>query len=102
MCIGLPMQVSATRPGHATVQGRGQRQEVDTALVGDVQPGDWLLVFLGAAREVLSAERAAEVNEMLDLLDAATRGQPHEADPGFALPSHMTLQQLAALSGSAP
>lgn len=102
MCIGLPMQVEATRPGRATVQGRSQRQEVDTALVGEVQPGDWLLVFLGAAREVLSAERAAEVNDLLDLLDAATRGRHHDADPGFALPSHMTLQQLAALSGSAP
>ncbi len=93
------MQVLYTRPGRATVVGRGQRQEVDTALVGEVQAGDWLLVFLGAARELLSAQRAAEVNDMLDLLEAATRGQAQVAVPGFALPSHMTPQQLAALTG---
>ena len=93
------MRVLSVQPGRATVEGRGQHGEVDTALVGDVLPGDWLLVFLGAAREVLDETRAAEVNSLLDLLEAASRGQPLD-EPDMPLPSRMTSQQLAALAGT--
>lgn len=101
MCIGIPMQVLATREGFAQVAGRGDRREVSTVLVGDVQPGDWLLIFLDGAREIIDAGRAAEVNATLDLVQAAMDGgQPDPLhDPGFALPSAMTAEQLAALSG---
>lgn len=100
MCIGIPMTVLATRPGFAQVQGRGERREVNTALVGEVQPGDWLLVFLDAARECISAERAEEVNATLDLLQAALGGSL-AADPPFALPSSLSAAQVASLSGHA-
>ncbi len=108
MCIGLPMQVQSIRPGHAVVSGRGETREVNTALVGEPAVGDWLLVFLDGARECLSPERAAEVNAALDLLADAMSGllpglgaggQP--TDPGFALPSAMSAQDLARLTGSA-
>jgi hydrogenase expression/formation protein HypC len=98
MCIGIPMRVSATRAGHAWVAGRGERIEVDTALVGAVRPGDWLLVFLGSARERIDAARAAEVDATLDLLQAALQGGPL-AEPAFALPSAMSAEQLAQLAG---
>ncbi len=101
MCIGIPMQVTATREGFALAAGRGERREVTTALVGPVQPGDWLLVFLDGAREVIDAERAAEVNATLDMVQAAMDGGAPDPlhDPGFSLPSAMTAAQLAALSG---
>lgn len=101
MCIGIPMQVTATRDGFAQVAGRGDRREVSTALVGDVQPGDWLLIFLDGARELIDAARAAEVNATLDLVQAAMDGGAPDPldDPGFSLPSAMTAAQLAALSG---
>jgi hydrogenase expression/formation protein HypC len=101
MCIGLPMQVLATRPGFATVHGRGDTREVSTALVGPVAAGDWLLVFLDGARERLDAARAAEVDATLDLVQAALDGTAPDpaADAGFALPSAMSAEQLAALAG---
>lgn len=101
MCIGLPMQVQSTRPGHAVVSGRGETREVNTDLVGEPAPGDWLLVFLDGARECLTPERAAEVNAALDLLAEAMSGQwpGAEADPGFVLPSAMSAQELARLTG---
>ena len=68
MCIGMPMQVTATEPGHAWCEGRGERRRVNTALVGAVVAGDWVLVFLGDAREHIDADRAAEVNAALDLV----------------------------------
>lgn len=101
MCIGIPMTVLATRPGFAQVQGRGERREVDTALVGEVQPGDWLLVFLDSARERISVARADEVNATLDLLQAALDGSA-VADPQFPLPSSLSAAQVAALSAQAP
>lgn len=102
MCIGIPMQVIETQPGHALVQGRGEVRRVNTALVDEPQPGDWLLVFLDAARESLTAQRAAEVSATLDLLDAAMAGLDDSAQgsAGFELPSAMSADQLAALTGS--
>ncbi len=100
MCIGLPMQVIATREGFATVRGRGEQREVQTTLVNTVHPGDWVLVFIDSAREIIDATRAAEVNATLDLIAAAMSGQAgaHD-DASFTLPSAMTAEQLLALSG---
>jgi hydrogenase expression/formation protein HypC len=111
MCIGIPMQVIAVEPGHAWCEGRGERRRVNTALVGTPAEGDWLLIFLEGARECIDAERAREVNAALDLLAGALSGAWPEAhadvqagqawltDPGFALPSAMSAEQVAALSG---
>ena len=99
MCIGMPMQVTAVEPGHAWCEGRGERRRVTTALVGDVAPGDWLLVFLGHARERIDAARAQEVDHALDLVLGAMQGTAADGDAGFVLPSQMTTDQLKALSG---
>lgn len=93
------MQVTATEPGHAWCEGRGERRRVNTALVGPVEPGDWLLVFLGDARERIDADRAAEVNAALDLVLGAMQGQGADGEAGFTLPSQMTTEQLRRLSG---
>jgi hydrogenase expression/formation protein HypC len=105
MCIGIPMKVFRTEPGHAWVAGRGEIKRVDTALVGDCDENEWLLVFLDAARERIDAARAAEVNAVLDLVQGAMRGAPADMDasiddPGFTLPSRMDPTALAALTGS--
>ncbi len=103
MCIGIPMQVLRTEPGHAWVAGRGEVKRVDTALIGEPHEGEWLLVFLDAARERIDAARAAEVNGVLDLLQGALAGATtHPFDEvGFALPSRMEPSALAALAGHA-
>jgi len=100
MCIGMPMQVTATEPGHAWCEGRGECRRVNTALVGAVAPGDWLLVFLADARERIDAERATEVNAALDLVLGAMQGLAADGDAGFALPSQMTAEQLRQLTGT--
>lgn len=99
MCIGIPMRVLEAWSGQALVHGRGRGETVDTRLVGEVQPGDWLLIFQGAARERLDARRAAEIDATLDLLDAAMGGHDASAEPAFELPSRMDPAALAALTG---
>ncbi len=104
MCIGIPMKVIDTHGGAAVVEGRGRVERIDVRLVDDCAPGDWLLVFQGAARERLHPAQAAEIDAALDLLEAALGGgydHDPQADPGFALPSAMSAAQLAALTGQA-
>lgn len=101
MCIGIPMQVLSTEPGHALCSGRGEKRRVRTALVGDVAPGDWLLVFIDGAQERLDAQRAEEISSTLDLLQQVLQGGPaSDTAAGFELPSRWTTEQLRALSGA--
>lgn len=99
MCVGIPMQVTALEPGHALCEGRGERRRVNTALVDGVATGDWLLVFLGDARERIDAARASEVNATLDLVLGAMCGEGGAGDAGFELPSRMSADQLRQLAG---
>lgn len=104
MCIGIPMQVIATDPGYAQCAGRGETRRVRTALLGDVAPGEWLLVFIDSALERLDEERAGEINATLDLLQLALGGDALDpadnAHTAFELPSRWTTEQLRALSGA--
>lgn len=100
MCIGLPVQVLQLRPGAALgVDRHGRQRWIDTALVGDCAVGDWLLVFLDAARERLAPERAAEIDATLALLEAALLGDTTSQDAAFTLPSAMSAEDLAGLLG---
>ena len=100
MCIGIPMQVIEADGRHALCEGRGERRRINTALVGEVRPGDWLLVFLDDAREAIDAQRAAEVNAALDLVLGAMQGTALPDDIDFALPSQMSPEQMRALTGA--
>jgi hydrogenase expression/formation protein HypC len=96
------MQVESVELGFAWAAGRGERRRVALALVGECQPGDWLLVFLNHARERLDATRAAEVDSALDLLDAALAGElaGARAAAEFMLPSQLSTAALAALTNA--
>lgn len=100
MCIGIPMQVVEADGRYALCEGRGELRRVNTALLGVVHPGDWLLVFLDDARERINAQRAAEVNAALDLVHSAMYGGDASAPAGFALPSQMSPEQMRALTGA--
>ena len=107
MCIGIPMQVLSIEPGHARCQGRSALRRVRTALVGTVALGDWVLVFLDSAQEIISNQRAQEINSTLDLLEAVLQGHETGTSPShqaasFDLPSRMSREQLLALSGGTP
>lgn len=74
MCIGIPMQVVSTEGSYAWCDSRNGRSRINTMLVGDVQPGQWLLAFLDTAREAIDAEHAALVNGALDALEIVAAG----------------------------
>lgn len=79
MCIGIPMQVTALHNDVATCACDGYQPEtVDTRLISDVNVGDWLLVYKGAAREWLTPERAEQITLALEALAAIQRGEDFE------------------------
>lgn len=99
MCMAIPMQVVEVLDGgvRARCQGRGGAAEVDTLITGPVEAGQWVLTFLGSAREVVSAEQARRINDALDALEAVLGGGPVDLDAAFAdlidrepqLPEHL-------------
>ena len=76
MCIGIPMQVIEAGEGTALCSARNSSdvRRVDTLLVGDLSQGSWVLVFLGAAREVLDEKSAHQISDALTALDMAMHG----------------------------
>lgn len=74
MCIGLPMRVIESGEFYALCERGGEAHRIDTRLIGPQPAGTWLLVFLDAAREVLSPERAAEIDDALQILEIAMAG----------------------------
>jgi hydrogenase expression/formation protein HypC len=97
MCIGIPMRVERLEPHRAWCEGRHGEGWIDLSLVGPQPRGTWLLTFLGAAREVLTEESAAQTAGALDGLAAALAGDSAGIDAAFAdlvdrtpqLPDHL-------------
>lgn len=122
MCIGIPMQVVAADAGMASAlclpwpaTQDGPARVVDIRLVDNVKVGQWLLVFLGAARECLTEERANQVGQALTALQQLQSGELPVTTDGagvsewFAdldrepqLPEHLQAQLLAAQPPSKP
>lgn len=85
MCMATPMQVLRLEGTTAWCLDRdGSEKPIDTLLVGDVRPGQWLLTFLGAARELVSAEQAERVADALGALESALAGDASQIDLAFA------------------
>ncbi|MCX7176461.1 MAG: HypC/HybG/HupF family hydrogenase formation chaperone [Proteobacteria bacterium] len=78
--MALPMQVVCMEGSFALCEGRNGRERVDTLLSGPLEPGQWVLCFLGAVREVVDAERAARVGAALAGLEAILAGTSAGAD----------------------
>jgi hydrogenase expression/formation protein HypC len=96
MCIGVPMRIVSSARETALCEGRGQRQELDLMLLGEVPAGTWVLAFRGAALRMLTPEEACEVNAALDALDAILAGEadvdaffPDLAGREPSLPDHL-------------
>jgi len=75
MCIGIPMQVAELDGAFAWCEGRGRRERLNTMLLEELTPGDWVYATLGQARETLTQQRAEEINLALDGLTAAMQGE---------------------------
>lgn len=100
MCIGVPMEVICSGSGYAVCEAAGESREIDMRLIGDQPAGTWVLVFLDAAREIVTSEQAALIGSALDALRLALSGNAEGIDQLFPdlvgrepeLPPHLKTQ----------
>lgn len=84
MCVARPMRVMSVKPGFARcADHRGSEADVDVSLLGEVQPGQWLLAFHGVAREILDEGRALGIARAVDAIEAAMRGETPDIAAAF-------------------
>jgi hydrogenase assembly chaperone HypC/HupF len=96
MCIGLPLRVVQSQGNFAWCEADGHREQLDMMLVGEQPVGTWVLGFMGAARQVLGDEEAAQARAARQALAAVLRGEG-SVDAYFAdlvdrvpeLPAHL-------------
>lgn len=65
MCLGIPMKLLAIDGIKGTAEGEQGVEIVDLSLTPDAVVGDWVLNFLGAAREVLPEDEARKIQKAL-------------------------------------
>jgi hydrogenase expression/formation protein HypC len=90
------MRVVAPGNGTAECEGRGRRERINFALLGEQPAGTWVLAFQGSALRTMTAEEAAQTDQALDALEALATGG-RDVDRFFAdlvdrepeLPAHL-------------
>jgi hydrogenase expression/formation protein HypC len=83
MCLGIPMQVMESNEFTALCERRGEQRRLNMMLIGPQPVGTWVLAIMDHAREVLSPERAQQIDEAVSGLEAAMRGET-DLDSFFA------------------
>jgi hydrogenase expression/formation protein HypC len=77
------MQIIELRGESALCVYRGQQTLVDMMLLDEQPVGAWLLVFLDAAREVLTEQKALQITDALEAMRLAMQGD-NQIDHLFA------------------
>jgi len=65
MCLGIPMKVIELGEGTAVVELEGTRRVVSTALLDDVERGQYVIVHAGFGIQVLDEAEAEETLAIL-------------------------------------
>jgi len=102
MCVGVPMKLLSME-GIVGKASDGERvHTIDLSLTQDALPDQWVLTFLGTAREVISEDEARKIAAALEGLRAVMSGETlgdafaDLEERGPQLPPHL---QAALASG---
>lgn len=73
MCLGIPMQIVAINGYTARCEAKGVERDVNLFMLQDdtVAPGDFVMVHVGYAIQVISEQDARSSWELLDEILAA-------------------------------
>lgn len=74
MCVGLPLKIFAIDGIAAHACTDAHEEMIDLSLTPDARVGDWVLTFLGAAREIIAADEAEKITAALEGLRAVMNG----------------------------
>ncbi len=65
MCLALPLKVVSVNGEKAMVERSGVRFEVDTRLVSNLFPGDYILVHAGFAIQQVDQEDVTKIKDLI-------------------------------------
>ncbi len=68
MCVGLSARVIGVKDGMALVDASGAKREVSAELLGELEPGDYVMVHAGIAIAKIGEDDERESEEILGLL----------------------------------
>jgi hydrogenase expression/formation protein HypC len=74
MCLAIPAQIVEVvdaQAGLAKAEISGVRRAVSTALCPEADIGDWVLIHVGFALEMIDEEQARETLELLEQMGEA-------------------------------
>ena len=74
MCVGVPMQLVAIDGIAGQALDDGRVTLLDLSLLPDARVGDWVLGFLGTAREILPESEALLIRKALAALTSIMAG----------------------------
>lgn len=74
MCVGIPMQITAIDGIAAQATDGTTAEVIDLSLTPEARVGDWVLAFLGAARDVITADEAHKIAAALGGLRSLMEG----------------------------
>ena len=79
MCLGIPMQIVAIDGYTARCEARGVERDVNLFMLQDdsVTPGDFIMVHVGYAIQVISEQDARSSWELFDEILAAEGQSSH-------------------------
>lgn len=100
MCIAVPMKVTAVEGTFAHCERPGRAVRADASLIGELAPGDWVLVFRDDILRQIDEDEAHKIEAALTCVDAAMAGDAPDVDAAFAdilentgrLPPHLAAQ----------
>ena len=76
MCIAVPMRIVEAEGLSAVARREGAPDlKVDTSLVGELAPGDWVLVFRESVIRTVSEEEAERIGRALACVSAVMAGE---------------------------
>ncbi|MGD8576658.1 MAG: HypC/HybG/HupF family hydrogenase formation chaperone [Thiohalophilus sp.] len=80
MCLGIPMQIVSIDGYTARCEAKGVQRDVNLFMLQDdtVAPGDYVMVHVGYAIQIISEQDARSSWELFDEILAA-EGQPSHA-----------------------
>ncbi len=72
MCLAIPVRIVEVLPGQqAVIELSGIRKEISTALLDDVQVGDYVILHVGYAIGKLDTDEALRTLELFGELSAS-------------------------------
>ena len=68
MCVGVSGKVVKLQAGTALVDVNGAKREVSAQLLGDLEPGDYVMVHAGVAIAKITDDDEAEAQNVMEEL----------------------------------